>query len=149
MHPKSVGDRSTLAIMAAFQELEYGLYLPFGENTRCDLILEHGGRLSRIQCKTGRLRDGTIRFAVCSCYGHHRNPRTARQTYQGQIDFFAVFCPETGGVYLVAIDEVPLKSVAYLRVTPPRNHQRRGVRIAADYEIGRVTIEGLRGPSGA
>jgi PD-(D/E)XK nuclease superfamily protein len=148
-HPKDVGDRSTLAIMSALQECGYALYLPFGENTRCDLIVERQSNLIRIQCKTGRLREGAIRFAVCSCYGHHRNPETARRSYQGQVDFFAVYCPETRSVYLIPIEDVPLKVAAYLRVHPPRNNQRRRIRMAADYEIARVTTEGLRASSGA
>jgi hypothetical protein len=148
-HPKTVGDRTTLAIMAALQESGCALYIPFGENTRCDLIVERDGALSRMQCKTGRLREGAIRFAVCSCYGHHRNPETARRSYQGQVDFFAVYCPETRGVYLIPIDDLPLRSQAYLRVNAPRNNQRRGIRFAADYEVGRVVTEGLRAPSGA
>jgi hypothetical protein len=57
-HPKDIGDRSTLAIIAALRELGYGIYLPFGENTRCDLMLERDGFVDRVQCKTGRLRQG-------------------------------------------------------------------------------------------
>ena len=135
--------------MSALQESGYALYLPFGENTRCDLLVEREGELIRIQCKTGRLRNGSIRFAVCSCYGHHRNPATARRSYEGQIDFFAVYCPETRSVYLIPIEDVPAKVAAHLRVHTPRNNPRRRIRMAADYEIARVTTEGLRAPSGA
>src|SRR5205085_11831290 len=39
-HPKVVGDKTTLAVMAALYEAGYGLYTPFGENTRVDLIVE-------------------------------------------------------------------------------------------------------------
>ena len=148
-HPKDVGDRSTLAIITVLRELGYGVYLPFGENTRCDLILERGDGLTRVQCKTGRLRQGSIVFAVCSCYGHHRNPATARRVYTGQIDLFAVYCRDTASVYLVPIEDVPTKSAAYLRVDPPRNNQYNRIRFAADYEIGRVAIGGLRASSGA
>jgi PD-(D/E)XK nuclease superfamily protein len=105
-HPKDVGDRSTLAIISVLRELGYGIYLPFGENTRCDLMLERGVDTVRVQCKTGRVRNGAIVFAVCSCYGHHRNPLTARRTYVGQIDAFAVYCPETAGVYVIPIADV-------------------------------------------
>lgn len=148
-HPKRVGDRSTLAIMAALYELGYGLYTPFGENTRCDLIVDDGTRLARVQCKTGRLRDGAVSFAVCSSYGHHRNPATARRSYVGEVDFFAVYCADTRVVYLVPIDDLPMRTEAALRVDPPRNNQRQRVRFAADYEIGRVAIGELRAPSGA
>jgi hypothetical protein len=148
-HPKDVGDASTLAIMIALRQTGLALYVPFGENTRCDLIVDNDGELTRVQCKTGRLREGAIRFAVCSCYGHHRNPQAARRTYEGQVDYFAVYCPETVGVYMVPIDDVPLKAAASLRIDAPRNNQRKRIRFAADYEIARVTTEGLRASSGA
>ena len=147
-HPKDIGDRSTLAVMAALQRLGYGLYLPFSEKSRCDLILENNGALARLQCKTGRLRGGAIAFSVCSNYGHHRNPATRHRPYHGEIDFFAVYCPETNGVYLVPIKDVPGTRRAYLRVDPPLNQQYKRIRPAARYEIARVTTEGLRAPSG-
>jgi hypothetical protein len=148
-HPKDIGDASTLAIMTALRMTGSALYVPFGENTRSDLIIDCQERLIRVQCKTGRLREGAIRFAVCSSYGHQRNPQTHRRNYHGQIDFFAVYCPETAGVYMIPIDDLPSASCAHLRVEAPRNNQRRRIRFAADYEIARVTTEGLRAPSGA
>jgi PD-(D/E)XK endonuclease len=147
-HPKDIGDRSTLAIMLALSEAGYALYVPFGENTRCDLLIEDGERISRVQCKTGRLRKGAVVFPVCSTYGHHRNPATARRTYDGQVDYFAVYCPETRLVYLVPIEDVPTRASATLRVAPPRNGQRRLIRSAAAYELQPLRA-GLRGPSGA
>jgi hypothetical protein len=68
-HPKGIGDRSTLAIIAVVRELGFGVYLPFGENT--------------------------------GAFSWSNNPTTARRTY------------------------------------------------AADYEVGRIAIEGLRVSSGA
>jgi hypothetical protein len=68
-HPKIVGDRTQLAVMAALYEVGYGLYVPFGENTRCDLIVERDGLLARVRVKTGRLRSGAVEFNVCSAYG--------------------------------------------------------------------------------
>jgi len=38
-----------------------------GAVSRCDLIIDRDGELVRLQCKTGRLRAGAIRFATCSC----------------------------------------------------------------------------------
>lgn len=138
-HPKDVGDRSTLAIMTALRELGYTMYVPFGENTRVDLVIEKDGRLLRVQCKTGRLRNGAVRFNACSVSAHHRRPATIRH-YLGQIDFFAVYCPETSGVYLIPIDEAPLRKSGSLRIDSPRNNQRLKIRFAADYEIGRVQL---------
>jgi len=149
-HPKDIGDGSLLAIMAAFRAEGLAMYLAFGENTRSDLIIEAGDRLARVQCKTGRLRGGSVVFRACSSYGHHRNPLTARRDYQGQVDAFAVYCPETAGVYLVPIADLSVHVEAKLRVDPPRNGQRKRIRSAADYEIGRIRVTPTpRDPSGA
>ena len=77
-HPKVVGDRTQLAVMAALYEAGYGLYVPFGENTRCDVIIERDGTLARVQIKTGRLRGGAVLFNVCSTYGHYPHPKILR-----------------------------------------------------------------------
>jgi len=148
-HPKDVGDRSALAIITVLRELGHGVYLPFGENTRCDLILERGDEITRVQCKTGRLRKGAVRFPVCSSYAHHPNPRLRWRDYHGDVEYFAVYCRDTSAVYLVPIADLPVIREGALRVAPSRNNQRRGVRFAADYEIGRVAIGGLRASSGA
>ena len=133
--------------MLALRESGYALYVPFGENTRCDLLIEQDDCISRAQCKTGRLRKGAVVFAVCSCYGHHRNPEAARRSYQGQVDYFAVFCPETCAAYLVPIGDITARTTAALRIAPPRNGQRRLIRFASDYELAPATA-GLRGLSG-
>jgi hypothetical protein len=139
-HPKAIGDRTTLAVMLALDEAGYRLLVPFGENTRYDLIIEGAAQLLRVQCKTGRFRNGAVRFAVCSTYGHHAGANKPRRSYQGEVDAFAVWCRATGGVYLIPISELPLAAEGALRVDPPRNNQRRGIRFAADYEIGRVVV---------
>jgi hypothetical protein len=148
-HPKDIGDVSTLAITLALRLRGYGIYVPYGENTRCDLMLERDGFVDRVQCKTGRLRKGAVVFNVCSSYAHHPNARIQRRAYHGEIDLFAIYCPETSGVYLVPIAHLPLVRQGRLRVDPPKNNQLDRIRFAADYEVGRVPIEGLRASSGA
>ena len=140
-HPKEIGDRSTLAAMLGLKAAGYALLMPFGENTRYDLVIDDGDELARVQCKTGRLRQGAVEFPVTSTYGHHRNPTTARRPYHGQIDYFAVYCPETAGVYLVPIRDVTTRASAKLRIETARNGQRKRIRQARSYEIARVPIE--------
>ena len=137
-HPKDVGDRTTLAVMFALREVGYEISVPFGENTRYDLVIDDGVRLSRVQCKSGRLRGGAVRWAACSSYAHHSSSREPRRDYIGQIDFFGIYCPATERVYLVPIEDVPVKREGALRVDPPKNGQRKFIREAAKYELGRV-----------
>ncbi len=148
-HPKDVGDRSTLAIILVLHQSGYGVLLPFGENTRYDLAIERDRNVYLVQCKTGRLLGGAVRFRTASSYYHHPNPKMPAKHYVDQVDFFAVYCAETEGVYLIPIADIKAESLASLRVDPPHNNQRDRIRFAADYEIGRVAIGGLRASSGA
>jgi hypothetical protein len=145
-HPKDIGDRTTLAVMLALQERGYAILVPYGENTRYDLVIDDGQRLARVQCKRGRLRNGVVVFATCGCYGHHRNPQTARRSYVGQVDYFAVHCPETAMVYLVPIEDAPNATSAFLRVAPSKNNQLARVRFAAQHEIAAVIVSATGEP---
>jgi hypothetical protein len=136
-HPKDVGDRTTLAVMLALRMAGLTVLLPFGENTRYDLVVEENGTFLRVQCKTGRFRGGAVVFKTMSSYAHHRSAQVARRGYHGEIDCFGVHCPETGGVYLVPIDEVP-GTDGRLRVDPALNGQQEGVHPAERYEFARL-----------
>jgi PD-(D/E)XK endonuclease len=126
--------------MATLHSLGFLVLLPFGENSRYDLVIDNGSELWRVQCKTGRLRNGSIRFKTCSSYAHHRDPAMQTRHYQGEIDYFGVHCPETGAVYLIPISELDAKHTATLRSTPARNNQRKRVRAAKDYEVAMVAV---------
>ena len=139
-HPKDIGDRTVLAVMLALQATGHDVLVPFGENTRYDLVIDDGAKMARVQCKTGRLRKGAVLWSMCSNYGHQKNPRVVHRDYQGEVDYFGVFCPETQGVYLIPISDVPMRRQGSLRVTPSRNNQQKFIRGARQYEIGRVAI---------
>jgi hypothetical protein len=135
--------------MLALHDAGYGLLVPFGENTRYDLVIDGGDGLRRVQCKTGRLRLGSICFNVCSSYAHHPNPKLLRRDYRGEVDCFAVYCPETEGIYLIPIDDLGVGTQGSLRLEAPRNNQRRRIRYASDYELARLSLSsGLRASSG-
>src|SRR5438270_11859189 len=129
--------------MLALREMGYAVLLPFGENTRYDLVIDDGNTLARVQCKTGRLRNGAVRWATCSSNAQHPNPKPRRHDYQDDVDYFAVYCPETEGVYLLPIAELAPKTSASLRVEAPRNNQRRFIRLAVRYEIARVRVRAV------
>lgn len=149
-HPKDVGDRSQLAAMLGLRQAGYAIFTAVGENTRADFVIDDGERLFRVQCKTGRLRRGVVAFRACSSYAHHQNPASRARDYLGQIDYFAIYCPETAGVYLVPIKDAALTAQGYLRIDAPRNAQRRRIRYADPYLVATVSFTaGLRESSGA
>lgn len=129
---KEVGDVTQSQVMAALLKHGKKVLMPFGDNCRYDLVVEDGGRFTRIQCKTGKLVRGAIVFSVASSQ-YHRGGK--RQDYRGQIDAFGVFCPDNGKVYIIPIDDLPLSREAKLRLAPPGNSQVKGIRWAAKFEI--------------
>lgn len=86
----------------------------------------------KIQCKTGRLREGAVRFSAQSVQSN--TGRTQLKPYSGEVDWFAVYCPDNDRVYMIPADDVP-STAMYLRVEKPRNQQRKRVRWAEDYAL--------------
>jgi hypothetical protein len=131
-HPVDVGMRSEAAILLRLIELGYQVLVPHGVNHRYDFVLDQGDRFLRIQCKTGRLRNGAIYFNPHSIRSNRREVLV--RSYVGEIDHFAVFCRDTDGVYLVPCEHTG-RGPNTLRVLPPANNQQRRIRWAADYEL--------------
>lgn len=102
------------------------------DSLRYDLVIDDGTALSRVQVKTGRLRRGAV---VSNCYSSHthRGGISARP-YFGEVDFIAVWCPQTGTAYLVLEAEL-VSSRMSLRVDPTVNRQVQKIRWAARYKL--------------
>lgn len=131
--PKLRGELSEMEAMLALMRAGYTvLTARFTDCARYDCVLDDGGRFLRVQIKTGKLSsDGSvIRFATASNNWH----RGTTHSYVGQIEYFAVFCPDNGKTYLVPVGDVGRK-VASLRLAPTRNGQVVDVRMATEYEV--------------
>ena len=132
-NPTSKGKTSEAVLLAALVKMGKHVLVPWGEE-RYDLAVDDDGRLVRIQCKTGTLRNGCIVFKTCITDA--RRPH-GDGGYAGQIDAFAVYCPELDKAYLVPIDTLPSRFFGYLRVHPTLNGQTWKVRWARDFELAR------------
>jgi hypothetical protein len=103
MNSKAVGEVSEANVLAALMTAGYAVSIPFGNNQRYDMVIEKpngDGNLLKVQCKTGRLYGGAIGFPCANnAYGG------VRKDYRGQVDLFAVFCPENSRVYIVPIEK--------------------------------------------
>lgn len=128
--PNELGARAEAAVASALVRSGAVVYLPaFGADGRVDLVYERAGYLVRVQCKSARRVGGSLRFWTCS------NTDNTPASYVGQIDEFGVYAATEGTVYLVPIGTTPSRACT-LRLTPPMNRQRTGIRWAADFELG-------------
>ena len=137
-HPKAVGDATEAMVIARLVQVGKMILVPYGENHRYDLVIDEGDRFIRVQCKTGRLRNGAVLFATCSSTYHFPKNQPAsfyQRDYANDADLFGVYCPELDAVYLVPV-EVVGKRAAALRIDPSKNGQAKKIRWARDYYLG-------------
>jgi hypothetical protein len=132
---KAIGEVSEAMVAAALLRTGHAILKPFGDNQRYDLVIESAGKFDRVQCKTGRLKNGVIKFKTCS----NRNVAGSRgvisRHYVGGADLFGVYCPETGQCYLVPVSDCGVTN-SCLRIAPPRNKQASKIRLASEFAIG-------------
>lgn len=96
--------------------------------------MEQGGCFYRIQCKTGRLKRGSVQFNLYTMGQEKGTRKHTRRCYQDRVDLYGVYCPEVEKIYLVP-REVVGTNLGVLRITPPANNQVKNIRWAKDYEI--------------
>jgi hypothetical protein len=132
MDTNAVGAQTEGHVLASLIRAGYTVALPFGV-ARYDLVVEMPDGFKRVQCKTGRLREGAVRFSTASLGSVRKPGKFTKSPYIGQADFFGVYCPDTDAVYLVPVG--PARAVMALRVSPSRNSQVSGVHWARDYEL--------------
>ena len=138
---KRRGEIAEAHIIARLLEVGYNVLKPMGDNARYDLVIEDDeGRFWKVQCKLGWMAKqygkGII-FATASSYAHTRAGQKAgygRRSYVGEIDYFAAYCKETKGVYLVPMQDANGTQVK-LALEEPKGKNQHKVHMAADYEI--------------
>lgn len=130
---KRVGTATEARVLAALVPEFESVLVPFGDNSRYDLVVEHAGSSLRVQCKTARaLGVGSIQFPVASSQAHRGG---GRRGYVGQADYFGVASSVDPRVFLVPVSVVSNTAAMCLRLTPTLSGQVRGIRFASDFEV--------------
>lgn len=117
MNTKQIGDETEARIIAALIAEGHSVSVPFGDNDKYDLVLDTGDRLQRVQCKTGWIEDEVVRFKTASQTTVDGDIKM--NSYDGEVDAFAVRCKDNGELYWVPIEDVGKKST-YLRLAEPK-----------------------------
>jgi hypothetical protein len=124
------GNMSEAFLIAALMAKGFKILTPFGDGFRYDLVIDDGTSLSKVQCKTGQYKAGVITFKTCS----NSSKNTISKAYTGEIDYFAVWCPQLSKGYLVPVNDVAV-TLGTLRVDAPLNNQTSRGRLASVYEL--------------
>ena len=131
------------AIAHAAIKLGVGVYLPFAEGERYDLILDLCSHLVRVQCKWAPLHGDVILVRAYSTRRTATGLRRRGYTAQ-EIDAIAAYCPELDRCYYLPGERVVGCNEVALRIAPSRNNQAKGVNWAEDFAFERLRL-GLPG----
>ena len=136
MNSKDKGDLTESKALYEFIKRGISVYRPFGDNTRCDMIIDVNGSLYRIQAKTSNEeKNGSLRCYTRSSKNHTTNKRL--DTYVGQVDYFVFYNQPMDKLALVPMDVIGDKKSISLRLEPPKNNQSN-VLFFDDFSIDNI-----------
>lgn len=136
------GEIGEAMVLADLQRKGYGVAIPFGHDLPFDLVLirRETGALERVQCKYTE-SDGRALDVRCAS-----SSEWVRHTYGAhEVDWIAVFDRTTSCCYYVHSSTWSGLVRPKLRLAPPSNGQRTGIRWAKAYRY--PELDG--GPAGA
>jgi hypothetical protein len=139
------------AVLNRLVQLGHEVLLPWSPDSGYDLAYyvekeeQHFGffvhresQLVRVQCKTAWLvQDGAaliFNTSTASFNGSGLREKK-RSGYRGRADWFGVYSPDTGKVYMISVWKAPDASHMTLRLLPTKNNQEQGLKWAKDYEF--------------
>jgi hypothetical protein len=138
MRTSARGNATEAAVLHALVQHGIDVLVPFGEGQPYDLVVHlPPDKFLRIQCKTAWPNRGCLIFNSRAT-DHGRGAAS----YSGLAELFGVYFPPTQSAYLVPVQVFP-GTEGRLRLEPARNNQRKRIRLAADYEIGRWSVDAL------
>ena len=108
--------------------------LPLAGDCRYDLILDKGGTLLRVQCKTSASKQGVLHVKCRSTSSWGSKTHNTHRYTAGDIDLLAAVDLVTKRVYYIPATELGEGRCGMnLRLEAPMNGQATGIRWAKDY----------------
>ena len=123
-----VGNITVAKVLVALAENDKVVLTPFGEGLRYDLLIDEGSKFIRVQCKTGRLRDG------CIIFNNYSQTGAGSKRYGNSVDAYGVYCPQNRTTYFVPAADCA-GTQTRLRVEKARNGMHKNIRSAIQYEL--------------
>lgn len=139
------------AVLNRLVQLGYEVLLPWSQDLGYDLAYyaeteeRHFGffthkesQLVRVQCKVAWLSSdrASLKFNTSTVsMGGAGVWKKKKSGYRGRADWFGVYSPDNGKVYIVSVWEAPEASNMILRLQPSKNNQEQNVHWAQDYEL--------------
>jgi PD-(D/E)XK endonuclease len=129
---KHKGAIAELAIAHDLAQRGYIVALPFGDYSDWDLLVQRDQGFEKVQVKYAEITNGYVPVRN-RCHSVLAGRVTNTYLYNDRVDWLAVYEPASRQCYYVAHDELRGEVMA-LRIDPPKNGQKDGIRWAKDYQ---------------
>jgi hypothetical protein len=131
---KAKGDLAEAMVFADLIRRGHKVALPYGENWDYDMIVCRRGRLERIQVKYTESNGAYVEVKCFSASLTNGRVRKVKHYTAATVDWIAVYDLTTDRCYYVPSAELSGgRTYLHLRLTPARNRQVTGVRLANDF----------------
>lgn len=127
LHNKQIGTIGELCVSNYLMRKGFPVFKELGDLSRVDLITIINNTPVKVQVKTFRGTEG-IDF-TCA-----KNGPNYRYTYQeDDVDVFALYLVDIDKVIFLTWSDIPESKFLKIRITPPKNNQRKGIHMYEDY----------------
>lgn len=117
--PKQMGNKAEAVILAELVKNNIPVSIPFGQNEAYDFVIQTKEGFKSIQVKHATYRNGCVVADIRHRVGFSK---IEYSSYDGEADYFAVWCEEINNCYLLRVSECEGKTALSLRVKPPKNN---------------------------
>jgi hypothetical protein len=133
---KQKGDIAEAYVMFFLKKHGFTVLLPFGEDTRYDIVTEKNGVFKRIQVKYVTSRNGILEVPMRSCNNHQIIHYSS-----SHIDILAAYEPKFNKVYFIPLKNNINRSSYKLRLVPAKNKQKKYIHSASRFESNFSVLE--------
>jgi len=133
---KQKGDIAEAYITYLLKKHGFNVLLPWGEDTRYDIVTEKNGIFKRIQIKYVTSHDGSLQVPMRSCNNHQ-----IIHYSQSDIDIVAAYDPHDNRVYFIPLKKHTNRSAFRVRLVPAKNKQKKYINPASMFESNFAVLE--------
>jgi Holliday junction resolvase-like predicted endonuclease len=133
---KQKGDIAEAYITFLLKKHGFNVLLPWGEDTRYDMVTEKNGVFKRIQVKYVSSRNGSLEVPMRSCNNHQ-----IIHYSRSHIDIVAAYDPQGNKVYFIPLKKHINRSTYKLRILPAKNKQKKYIHLASLFESNFSVLE--------
>lgn len=140
MNTSQLGNIGESRVLSEFVKLGVQCYLPYGDGSICDLIIDVNNRLYKIQIKTTEKlnKSGAMEWKITRQDGYHGS----RVTYSlNDIDFFCLYCLETDNVCMIEFSNDFHTNTISIRPNDYAGNRLSTMRFASDYSIEKAVVK--------